>query len=80
MYLFGISCYDLVGCSKIDDSDFRNVMLLTNSTVSQAPGTKISLLCISTNNKEEIIVCQDNGRWEPDPGGGLCSEGINNLR
>ena len=63
-----------VGCSKTDDS-FSN-RLLNASAFSQAPGTEISFLC-TTSDREEIVhsICQNNGRWEPDPNSGLCQEG-----
>ena len=37
-----------------------------SSNFSQAPGTNLSLSCKHNPSINTTIVCQEDGRWEPD--------------
>ena len=52
----------VVGCLGIDSSSLQ-----INSNFSQAPGANLSFSCVHNPSIQITVVCQDDGRWEPNP-------------
>ena len=60
-----------VGCREFDHFSFN----ISESTFSQAPGTQILLSCYFYMDGYVITICQEDGRWEPDPDSLRCTIG-----
>ena len=66
-------CLLTAGCREFDYFSFN----ISDSAFSQAPGTQIMLSChmYSTVNRDIVITCESDGRWNPDPESSPCAIG-----
>ena len=69
-FLISAGCKEFINSTLFDKK---------NSTFSQAPGTVVVLSCSLNKEREVILICQDDGQWEPNLDDLLCTAGIISL-